>query len=97
MKIHLLGSSLRARTIKRKVVNIKPSGSRIRTYRQRAPSVLRILQRARPPGIGTPIASASSLFFSNRQIKRIKDRATRMRPVTKGKKPGPGIPDLRIP
>jgi hypothetical protein len=97
MKVHLLGSSLRITTINRKVVIANPRGSRIRTYTQRAPSAWRILLRASPLGIGSPIESASSLCLKKRESKRIRDRATRIRPVTKGKKPGPGIPERRSP
>jgi hypothetical protein len=58
---------------------------------------MRILLRARPPGIGSSFGPARPPLSKKREIRRIKDRATRIIPVTKGKKPGPGIPDLRIP
>jgi hypothetical protein len=97
MKVHLLGSSLRITTINRKVVIANPSCSRTRTYKQRAPSAWRILLRASPLGIGSPAKSPPSLLLTKRESKRIRDRATRITPVTKGKKPGPGIPDRRSP
>jgi len=96
-KVHLLGSSLRITTINRKVVIANPRCSRIRTYKQRAPSAWRILFKASPLGIGSIAKSPPSLLFTKRESKRIRERATRMRPVTKGKKPGPGIPDRRSP
>jgi hypothetical protein len=97
MKVHLLGSSLRRTTINRKVVIANPRRSRIKVYRQRAPSALRILWRASPLGIRSSAELVSSFWLKKREVKRIKERAMRMRPVTKGKNPGPGIPDRRSP